>query len=137
MSEQTITARIELRYNPVMVEVTGYDALRKRLSDWLSMRRHGWKDRDILDVIDDTIARNADDVRIVSLKALVEDRKVVLRVVIDVTYIVPETRHLIYEDQILEFKDPIIFTNAVLPTLDYSFATIAFDIKASRVKFFI
>lgn len=136
--EQTITARIELRYNPVMVEVIGYDALQKRISDWRSLRRHGRKDRDILDIIDYTIAGNADDVRIASLKALVEDGKAVLRVVVDVTYIRPDKAPWRFnEDEIAYLKDPVMFTNEALPAIDKTFAIDAFDIKASRVKFFI
>lgn len=139
MSEQTITARIELRYNPVIFDVTGFDAAKKRASEWLELRRYGWSDRDILrTAIDSTICAKVDNVRIASLKAIIEDRKVVMCVVVDVTYI---RQHMapwqFSEEEIPSLKDPIMFTNEALTALDDSFAIKAFDIKAFRVKFFI
>jgi hypothetical protein len=128
MSEQTITARIELKYD-LSILAMYHDTTMNGIAKAIATRD--------LSMIDQSIVDEADDAQLVDFKIYTANRKRVLRLRVDVTYIVPETRWLLDKDQILEFKDPIIFTNAVLPALDNCFANDAFDIKASRVKFFI
>lgn len=128
MSEQTITARIELKYD-LSILAMYHDTTMNGIVNAIATRDLG--------MIDQSIVDEADDVRLVDFKIYTANRKRILRLRVDVTYIVPETRWLVDEDQILEYKDPIIFTNAVLPALDNDFAQDAYELNASRVKFFI
>lgn len=128
MSEQMITARIELKYD-LSILAMYHDTTMNGIAKAIATRD--------LSMIDQSIVDEADDVQFVDFKIYTANRKRILRLRVDVTYIVPETRWLLDEERIEEYKDSIIFTNAVLPALDSCFAQDAYELNASRIKFFI
>lgn len=128
MSDQTITARIELKYD-LSILAMYYDTTMNDVVKALTTKDLGMIDRTIVD--------EADDVQLVDFKICTANRKRVLKLRVDVTYIVPNTYGDSYGEKIPEFKDPIIFTTEVLPSLDECFALDAYSLTASRIKFFI
>lgn len=128
MSEQMITARIELKYD-LSILAMYHDTTMNGIAKAIATRDLSMIDQSIVDV--------ADDVQLVDFKIYTANRKRILRLRVDVTYILPDKSWRFVEDKILEFKDPIIFTNEVLPALDSCFAQDAYELNASRIKFFI
>lgn len=144
--EQTITARIELKYNLSAVfktwytEWVGFGYTMNELERYFRRLRRTDSDATLIDMIDSSILRVADNVTIARFGIFKDPatKKRIVNLAVDVTYIRPGIAPWRFnEDEIPYLKDPVAFTNEALPTLDKTFAIDAFDIKASRVKFFI
>ena len=139
MSEQTITARIELKYDLSILGV-GYDCTMNEVARYFRRLRRTDSDETLIDMIDSSILRAADSATVARFRIFKDPatKKRIVNLAVDITYIRPDKAPWQFnEDEIAYLKDPVVFTNEALPALDETFAIDAFDIKASRVKFFI